>query len=207
MFNQHCESDSSTAMGGLTLCLLLCAGWGLSPSTNCRRSIDKSLQHDQNTVLLVHFMNQCYSFLPSSKRTLCSFPEWDWRWGGSPGEKRQGRKIVLIIILYRDINITYYIILVFLKCAWRKNAILAQFSQTIQLPLAAARGECSPWVQDGVDGMEQCRLHYPQRGIADTDENGRCFEPCLPKRKLKARTSTGRSQSTWRLFCFTWQPT
>lgn len=54
----------------------------------------------------------------------------------------------------------------------------------------------------GTDG-----LHYPRRGVADTDENGKSFEPCLPKWKLKERTSTGRDQSTWRLFCFTWQPT
>lgn len=56
-------------------------------------------------------------------------------------------------------------------------------------------------------GTEQRRLHCPQRGAADTDENGGCFGPCLPKWKLKERTSNGRNQSIWRLFCFTWQST
>lgn len=56
----------------------------------------------------------------------------------------------------------------------------------------------------GLVGLEQCRLHNPQRGVADIDENGRCFEPCLPKWKLKERTSTVRDESTWRLFFFTW---
>lgn len=67
--------------------------------------------------------------------------------------------------------------------------------------------ECSLCIWQGLVGLEQCRLHNHQRGVADTDENGRCFEPCLPKRKLKEGTSTVRDKCTWRLFFFTWQPT
>lgn len=67
--------------------------------------------------------------------------------------------------------------------------------------------EGSLWLSERLGGLEQCRLHNPQRGVADTDENGRCFEPCFPIWKLKERTFTVRDESTWRLFCFTWQLT
>lgn len=67
--------------------------------------------------------------------------------------------------------------------------------------------EGSLWLSQGLVGLEQCRLHNPERGIADADGNGRCFELCLPKWTLKERTSTVRDESMWRLFYFTWQPT
>lgn len=62
--------------------------------------------------------------------------------------------------------------------------------------------EGSLWISQGLFGLEQYRLHYPQRGVADTDENGRCFEPCLPKWKLKERTFTVRDESNMEAFLF-----
>lgn len=66
--------------------------------------------------------------------------------------------------------------------------------------------ECSPGFSRGQLVCNSSGQHYPQR-VAYTDENGRCFEPCLPKWKLKETAPTGRDQSIWSLCCFTWQPT
>lgn len=35
--------------------------------------------------------------------------------------------------------------------------------------------EGSLWISQELVGLEYCRLHNPQRGVADTDENGSCF--------------------------------
>lgn len=59
IFSEHSESDPSAATWSLTLCLFLCARWGLSPHT--AGGALAYLSNVIKTVCLGYFMSWCYS--------------------------------------------------------------------------------------------------------------------------------------------------